>query len=219
MHAEMPNRGFSDNVGVQLWVDLPKALKGVEPRYRDLRGGEIPVVEGEGWTVKVISGKGQGVDSVRDLAYTPVWIFDVEIRPGGKLQQEIPVGWNAFAYVWEGEVLLGEGEGMRTVGTFHIGVFEREGDSVSMEVPEGAKQGARFSKCMLGRWFGLGRRLTWFIVLVAGLPLDQKVVQYGPFVVTSQEEVYQAMLDYQSHSGGFERAKGWESKIGKSMTH
>lgn len=57
------------------------------------------------------------------------------------------------------------------------------------------------------------------IVLVAGLPLDQKVVQYGPFVVTSQEEVYQAMLDYQSHSGGFERAKGWESKIGKSMAH
>jgi len=56
-------------------------------------------------------------------------------------------------------------------------------------------------------------------VLVAGLPLDQKVVQYGPFVVTSQEEVYQAMLDYQSHSNGFERAKGWESKIGKSMDH
>lgn len=59
--------------------------------------------------------------------------------------------------------------------------------------------------------------LTVFIVLVAGLPLDQKVVQYGPFVLTSQEEVYQAMLDYQSHSNGFERAKGWESKIGKSM--
>lgn len=145
MHAEMPNQGFSDNVGMQLWVDLPKELKGVEPRYRDLRGKEIPVVEGEGWTVKVISGKGQGVDSVRDLAYTPVWIFDVEIRPGGKLEQEIPVGWNAFAYVWEGEVLVGEGECMRNVETFHIGVFEREGGSVKMEVAEGAAQGARFS--------------------------------------------------------------------------
>ncbi|MCJ1251100.1 hypothetical protein MMC30_008331 [Trapelia coarctata] len=200
MHAEMPNQGFADNVGMQLWVDLPKALKGVEPRYRDLRGSEIPVVEGEGWRVKVISGKGQGVDSVRDLAYTPVWIFDVEVRPGGKLEQEIPAGWNAFAYVWEGEVLVGEGEGMRSVERFHIGVFGREGDSVKMEVSGGAAQGARF-------------------ILVAGLPLDQKVVQYGPFVVTSQEEVYQAMLDYQSHSGGFERAKGWESKIGKSMVH
>lgn len=57
------------------------------------------------------------------------------------------------------------------------------------------------------------------IVLVAGLPLDQKVVQYGPFVLNSQEEVYQAMMDYQTQSNGFERAKGWESKIGKSMVH
>ena len=56
-------------------------------------------------------------------------------------------------------------------------------------------------------------------VLVAGLPLDQKVVQYGPFVLTSQEQVYQAMLDYQSHSNGFERAAGWQSEIGKRMVH
>lgn len=64
-------------------------------------------------------------------------------------------------------------------------------------------------------------KLTHFFlaVLVAGLPLDQKVVQYGPFVLTSQDEVYQAMLDYQSHSNGFERAAGWKSEIGKSMVH
>lgn len=54
-------------------------------------------------------------------------------------------------------------------------------------------------------------------VLIAGLPLDQKVVQYGPFVLNSQEQVYQAMLDYQSHSNGFERAKGWQSEIGKPL--
>lgn len=54
-------------------------------------------------------------------------------------------------------------------------------------------------------------------VLIAGLPLDQKVVQYGPFVLNSQEQVYQAMLDYQSHSNGFERGKGWQSEIGKPL--
>jgi redox-sensitive bicupin YhaK (pirin superfamily) len=57
------------------------------------------------------------------------------------------------------------------------------------------------------------------LVLVAGLPLDQEVVQYGPFVMNTRDEVYQAMLDYQSHSNGFERAKNWQSKIGKSMIH
>lgn len=56
-------------------------------------------------------------------------------------------------------------------------------------------------------------------VLVAGLPLDQKVVQYGPFVLNTQDEVYQALMDYQTHSNGFERAKGWKSEIGKSMIH
>lgn len=62
-------------------------------------------------------------------------------------------------------------------------------------------------------------RLTCAIVIIAGLPLDQEVVQYGPFVVNTKEEVYQAMMDYQTHSNGFERAKDWESEIGKSMVH
>ncbi len=57
------------------------------------------------------------------------------------------------------------------------------------------------------------------LVLIAGQPLDQKVVQYGPFVLNSQEQVYQAMVDYQSHANGFERAAGWKSEIGKSMVH
>jgi redox-sensitive bicupin YhaK (pirin superfamily) len=56
-------------------------------------------------------------------------------------------------------------------------------------------------------------------VLVAGLPHDQEVVQHGPFVATSKEGIYQAMMDYQTHSNGFERAKGWQSEIGKSMIH
>jgi redox-sensitive bicupin YhaK (pirin superfamily) len=52
-------------------------------------------------------------------------------------------------------------------------------------------------------------------VLIAGQPLDQKVVQYGPFVMNSQEQVQQALLDFRSYSNGFERARGWRSEIGK----
>ena len=59
--------------------------------------------------------------------------------------------------------------------------------------------------------------LTAYAVIVAGLPLDQKVVQYGPFVLNSQQEVFQAMMDYQMFSNGFERAANWESKIGKTV--
>ncbi len=204
VHAEMPvqNEDGSANVGLQLWVDLPKRLKGCEPRYRDLKAEEVPVVEVDGGRVKVkvISGQSHGVDSVKDLAYTPVWLLDVEVQPGGKIVQPLPEGWNAFAYTLEGEVLIGEEGQQRTVGEFHNVVFGDEGQAVYAAVDAGAERSARF-------------------VLVAGTPLDQKVVQYGPFVLTSQQEVYQAFNDYQTFSNGFERADGWQSEIGKSMVH
>ncbi|KAI1281670.1 RmlC-like cupin domain-containing protein [Xylaria sp. FL0933] len=203
MHAEMPrqNPDGSANVGLQLWVDLPSNLKKCEPRYRDLRAKEIPQVDiNDKVHVKVISGQSGGVDSVKDLAYTPVWILDVEIKPGGQLTQPLPAGWNAFSYQLEGSAVFGSGDAKRTVEQYHNCVFEAEGDVVNVEVPENATSNARF-------------------VLVAGQILDQKVVQYGPFVLNSPEEVRQALLDYQFQTNGFERAKDWASEIGKSMVH
>ena len=204
MHAEMPrqNADGSANVGMQLWVDLPEKLKSCEPRYRDLRAKEIPTITVDDGkvTIKIISGQSHGTDSVQELAYTPVWIFDITIKPGGKVTQPLPVGWNAFAYTLSGSIAFGVGSDRTTVGEYHNVVFKQEGDSVTAEVDETAEEEGKF-------------------ILVAGLPLDQKVVQYGPFVLNTQEGVYQAMLDYQSHSNGFERAKGWESEIGKSMVH
>lgn len=204
MHAEMPrqNPDGSANIGMQLWVDLPEKLKKCEPRYRDLRAKEIPKVDvDEGKVhIKVISGQSHGVDSVKELAYTPVWILDIDIKPGGKVVQNLPEGWNAFAYTLSGSTAFGVGKDQTTVGQYHNVVFEQKGDEVAAEVDEGAKENGHF-------------------ILVAGLPLDQKVVQYGPFVLNTQEEVYQALMDYQTHSNGFERAKGWQSEIGKSMVH
>ncbi|PGH09608.1 hypothetical protein AJ79_05664 [Helicocarpus griseus UAMH5409] len=216
MHAEMPheNPDGSPNVGMQLWVDLPEKLKMCEPRYRDLRATEIPVatVDDGKVTVKVISGQSHGVDSVRDLAYTPVWIFDITIRPGGKIAQTLPQGWNAFAYTLAGTTTFGaasdanttpssrldDSSSAKTVGAFHNVVFDKAGDFVHASAAADAQEESRF-------------------MLVAGQPLDQKVVQYGPFVLSSQEQVYQAMLDYQSNANGFERARGWASEIGKRM--
>ncbi|OQD77329.1 hypothetical protein PENDEC_c003G05664 [Penicillium decumbens] len=202
MHAEMPheNEDGSPNVGMQLWVDLPKELKMCEPRYRDLRASEIPIakVDDGRVTVKVISGQSHGVDSVRELAYTPVWIFDITIQPGGRISQALPQGWNAFAYTLSGDMIFGSNDSSRSVKEFHNVVFEQTGDFVEISVPDNADSEAR-------------------VMLVAGQPLDQKVVQYGPFVLNSQEEVYQAMLDYQTASNGFERTRGWESEIGKRM--
>ena len=148
MHAEMPNQGFEDNVGMQLWVDLPAKLKACEPRYRDLRASEIPTikVDDDKVTIKVISGQSHGTDSVKELAYTPVWLFDIDIKPGGKVTQQLPQGWNAFAYTLDGTARFGVGKDQQTVGKFHNVVFEQAGDEVIVEVPEDAKENARLSK-------------------------------------------------------------------------
>jgi redox-sensitive bicupin YhaK (pirin superfamily) len=156
MHAEMPaqNLDGSANVGMQLWVDLPEKLKKCEPRYRDLRASEIPNIDVDDGKVhiKVISGQSHGVDSVKELAYTPVWYFDIEIKPGGKVTQDLPVGWNAFAYTLSGSTDFGVGDDKTTVGEYHNVVFEQKGDVVVAEVAEDAKENGHFGKLFFNRY-------------------------------------------------------------------
>ncbi|KAK9239053.1 RmlC-like cupin domain-containing protein [Lipomyces kononenkoae] len=197
VHAEMPRpqKDGSPVVGLQLWVDLPEKLKESEPRYRDLRKDEIPIVRpSDKVEIKVISGESHGVESVKDLAYTPVWMIDATIKPGGFVSQPLPEGWNAFAYVLEGEVICGT----TVAKQYNNIVFARDGDGVEISVPDSLDEAAR-------------------VVIVAGQVLDQEVVQYGPFVATSKERIYQAFMDYQNAANGFERAKNWESKIAKRI--
>jgi redox-sensitive bicupin YhaK (pirin superfamily) len=148
MHAEMPRQDGATTIGMQLWVDLPEKLKKCEPRYRDLKAKEIPSIDIDNGKVhiKIISGQSHGVDSVKELAYTPVWIFDIEIKPGGKINQQLPEGWNAFAYTLGGSTAFGVGKEQTTVGQYHNVVFEQKGDEIIAQVDEGAKENGRFCK-------------------------------------------------------------------------
>jgi redox-sensitive bicupin YhaK (pirin superfamily) len=150
MHAELP-RPTADGratIGMQLWVDLPTKLKDVEPRYRDLRESEIPnlSVDDGKVLIKLISGKSYGVDSAKDLAYTSVWILDVEIKPGGTFSQAIPENWNAFAYTLEGATDFVSSEDETTIYKYHTVVFDTNGDSISAKVAADATEGSRFGK-------------------------------------------------------------------------
>ncbi|KAF2278279.1 RmlC-like cupin [Westerdykella ornata] len=204
VHAEMPGQSAdgSPSVGLQLWVDLPKELKSCEPRYRDLRASEIPQVTADDGKVKVkvISGMAYGTESLKELAYTPVWLLDFTVQPGGHVKQPLPKDWNAFAYTLSGTTVFSSNSESRPIEQYHNVVFDKKGDSIEASVEEGAATESRF-------------------ILVAGMPLDQPIIQYGPFVVTSRDEVMQAMMDFQTHSNGFERAYNWQSEIGKRMVH
>jgi redox-sensitive bicupin YhaK (pirin superfamily) len=205
VHAEMPRKSpdGAPVVGMQLWADLPASLKECEPRYRDLRASEIPHATGDAGRVKVkvISGRAYGVDSLQELAYTPVWLLDVVVAPGGTFNTPIPCKWNAFIYTLNNSIVVSSGSNdSRKVAQYHNVVLEQEGDSVVASVPVDAGVDSRF-------------------LLVAGLPLDQDIVQYGPFVAVDTAGIYKAMADYQSFANGFERAENWESEIGKQMVH
>lgn len=204
MHAEQPRRAdlkrdSRDSIieGVQLWIDLPNELRYMDPRYRYIKSNKIPVsVLDEGRvTVKVIAGESHGLKVAEDLTCTPVWFFDISIKPGGRIKQTMPKAWNVFLYVLHGEVSVSNES---SLGQFQVAVFERDGDCIEIYVPESATAEAK-------------------VVLCGGMPLDQKIVHYGPFVVSEEKEAHKAMMDFRLGINGFERALTWESNISKRI--
>ncbi|QNP99433.1 Pirin [Yarrowia lipolytica] len=199
VHAEMPSAGPNGEVrtveGIQLWVDLPKELKNCKPRYRDLRAAEIPIAksDSEDLTVKVISGKSMGVDSVKDLAYTPVWFLDFESSKqysGREVNQDIPEGFNSLLYVMKGTATVNG----KKIKQHDVVIFKNGGDSIDF-IPGPSSR----------------------VIVIGGKILEQPIVQHGPFVATTRKGIVKAFEDYQTRTHGFEQAKGWSSEIGKRM--
>jgi redox-sensitive bicupin YhaK (pirin superfamily) len=202
MHAEMPRESpdGSPGMGIQVWIDLPKALKYVEPRYRYVNVSQVPKVEVDQGrvTVSVILGQSHGEESKQDLTYTPIWYLDITIRPGGRVKQIVPICWNTFAYVLEGTTTFHSEVSSNEVKLYHNVIFDSEGTHIEASVPEDGEV-SRF-------------------LLLSGEPLKQRIVHHGPFVCTSEEEIYQAISDFRNGENGFERAIGWRSSITKPIS-
>jgi len=195
IHAEMPvhAKGAPDPRGLQLWIDLPKKFKMSEPSYQELAPEEIPVAYPGGAdgpiSVRVVSGKSHGVESpVRPLG--GCWFFHITFNKEGTMFQDLPSGWTSFLYSWKGTLKVGADT--TVVPTFHTAVLSAnaEESGVTLSGTEGTQ-----------------------LVLVAGEPLDQTVFQYGPFVMTTKEEIQKTLIDYQTGSNGFEKAHIWKSEI------
>ncbi|EJT47759.1 hypothetical protein A1Q1_03334 [Trichosporon asahii var. asahii CBS 2479] len=201
VHSEMPvfDGDYDEVEGMQLWVDLPADKKMIEPSYQEKKAADIDTAKpADGVTIKVISGKSHGVEGfVRPVG--GCWFLDVRLeKPGATVFQEIPEGWTGFAYIISGSAQFGE-EATPT-NKFNTVVFSAEPGQNGVQItrPEGTTEETR-------------------LLVIAGEPLDQPCVQHGPFVVTSQREVLQAMVDYQTGRNGFENAPRWKSKLGAPL--
>jgi quercetin 2,3-dioxygenase len=174
MHQEMPQRSPGGVNGFQLWVNLPRAKKMMDPRYRDVRKDTIPEVALEnGATVKVVAGNVKGTSGpVRDLIL-PVEFLDVRLAPGGSMDREIPQINHAFAYVFEGGARFEKGAPF--LGTEHLAIFG-DGDGVTAEA---GPDGARF-------------------LLVSGKPIKEPIAWGGPVVMNTEEELETAFREIRS---------------------
>jgi redox-sensitive bicupin YhaK (pirin superfamily) len=176
IHSELPEQEQGRMEGFQLWLNLPASDKMREPWYRDIASGEIPEVQLEGASVRVIAGESHGVAGAVQRAVTEPLYLDIHLEAGATFEQAIPAGHNAFVYVFRGDVAIGDAG--TAVPAQRMAVLANGADRDGLRLRAGA-QGAR-------------------ALLIAGKPLNEPIAQYGPFVMNTQQEIFQAVEDFRA---------------------
>jgi redox-sensitive bicupin YhaK (pirin superfamily) len=178
IHSEMPSRRIQDEGGrvhgFQIWVNLPAKLKMTRPRYQGVARDSIPTATSEDGlaTVRVIAGEALGAKAVIDT-HTPIVYQDWSLAPGADVTIPIAADHRALVYVFEGKARVGDGA--TEVGDGQLALLG-EGDAVRLR---GASEPGR-------------------LLLLAGVPLAEPVVHYGPFVMNTRHEIMEAIRDFQT---------------------
>jgi quercetin 2,3-dioxygenase len=175
LHKEYHEEGYGRRGGpfqmAQLWVNLPRAEKMSPPRYQAITAGQMGVVnlpEGAG-VVRVVAGEYHGVAGPAKT-FTPINLLDARLNAGGKLELSFQAEQTAALLVMEGEVALNDSAAAR-VNDFVL--FENAGSRISVEARSAAQ-----------------------LLVLNGEPIQEPVVQYGPFVMNTQREIEQAITDF-----------------------
>ena len=175
IHQEMPKVDRHRMGGFQLWVNLPKASKMIDPQYREVKSAEIPEVEPiRGVEMRIVAGEvGAARGPVRDVVVEPEYL-DVRMDSQTDLIHRVTPGHTVFAYVLEGCASFDE-EGSDVIDDGHLVVF-RDGDAVRAMTRDGP---ARF-------------------LLVSGKPLHEPIAWWGPIVMNNRKEIERAVDEFQN---------------------
>jgi redox-sensitive bicupin YhaK (pirin superfamily) len=169
IHSEMPQQSDGLMRGFQLWINLPASEKMSDPGYQEFPPDAIPEVRTDGARVRVLSGEYGGRTGPISDPLTHVQYLDVHLEAQRTFTHALDPAMSAFVNVFEGDATMGDAPLPK-----HTLAILGAGDTV--EITAGAA-GARF-------------------ILVAGHPLGEPIVQYGPFVMRTREEIEQALADY-----------------------
>jgi len=183
IHSEMPSKDMIDKGGslhgLQLWINLPKKDKLTAPRYQEIPASRIPIVQlpgGKG-QVKVIAGSYNETESKIDTKI-PILYLHMILESAAKIQVPVHPKHNIFAYILSGTASFGE-KNSSLAKKGQIVIFEKLGDSIKIENPPNTKEVLQ-------------------VLLIGGSPINEPIARYGPFVMNSKQEIYQAIEDYRS---------------------
>lgn len=173
IHSEMPEQKNGLLSGIQLWVNLPKADKFMQPNYQEYTKNKVPFEQTPNYSMRVIAGTTQNGTKgvVKNSKIEPIY-WDVKLEQESHFNEFIPQGHNSFIFVLDGEIEVGEYRNSLKKG--QLAVLDK-GASIAVM----SKSHARF-------------------IVVAGKPLNEPVARGGPFVMNTREEINQAFSDYQS---------------------
>ena len=172
IHSELPEQREGRMEGFQLWLNLPAKDKMSAPWYRDIQSAEVPEWRGDGVVARVIAGSTHGVQGAVQRDGTEPLYLDVHLDAGASFEQPLPESHNAFVYVYRGAVQIDE----EAVPMQRMAILRNAGDGVRFTA---GSEGAR-------------------AILIAGRPLKEPIVQYGPFVMNTQQEIFKAVEDFRA---------------------
>jgi hypothetical protein len=181
VHEEKHSQAFSERGGdfemVQLWVNLPADKKMSQPRYQSLLDREFPRLQLGAAEARLVAGT-LGGETGPARTHTPIMTVDLWFQQDGTSELQLPAGWTTLVFPLEGDVTAGPNA--EPIPARHFGVFDRVDDgAVRLQASTGAR-----------------------VLVLAGKPIGEPVVAYGPFVMNTAEEIGQAFRDYQSRRMG-----------------
>ncbi len=179
LHKEYHEESFDKKGGafemVQLWINLPKKHKMTPAKYQSILHSKKPKHDLEHGAVHVVSGEYNGIKGVADT-FSPVHIYDIHLNPGGKVDFTLPANYNSGILVIDGDIVVNE----TAVAENHYIQFKNEAGEIHIKA----------------------NKKTILLVL-SGEPLNEPYVSYGPFVMNTNEEIKQAIEDYNNGKFGF----------------
>ena len=180
VHSEMPEKEFARIGGrlhgFQLWINLPRQDKFSKPYYQEVPSSKIPLVNNGGVTARTIAGDALGTRAIIETRI-PIIYVHFTLQPGARTVLSVPKEYNTFAYVVGGQGQFGPNNNQKEVHRGQMVIFENNGDQIEVKASKNTNS-------------------PFNMLLIGGTPINEPIARYGPFVMNTKEEVYQAIQDY-----------------------